>query len=259
MKYRYFKYRLAKFFKALLKWGFALQFNFIVSAFFVGMATPIFPSLIVNDKFSRLSLVPIAILAFIMLPLENRLLKNYLTKTVEVKQKRAKHQAEVDAGNRANEGKIKRDEQKRAKLQAEVDAENRAIERKIQQEVVQSSRCRIPKDADDFEEVCAEWMRRNGFPDAQKTPKGPDGGIDVLSANAVAQSKFHPSSKVSAPDIQALAGSRQQHRRRIAVFFHYGPGYSDQAIEAARMTRVRLYQLDVNSKSMKLISGGPQA
>ena len=234
LKYRYFKYRLAKFFKALLKWGFALLFNFIVSAFFVGMATPIFPSLIENDKFSRLSLVPIAILAFIMLPLENRLLKNYLTKNVEVKQKRAK-------------------------LQAEVDAENRAIERKIQREVVQSSRCRIPKDADDFEEVCAEWMRRNGFPDAQKTPKGPDGGIDVLSADAVAQSKFHPSSKVSAPDIQALAGSRQQHRRRIAVFFHYGPGYSDQAIEAARMTRVRLYQLDVGSRSMKLISGGPQA
>ena len=194
-----------------------------------------------------------------MLPLENRLLKNYLTKNVKVKQKRAKLQAEVDDENRAIKRKIKRDEQKRAKLQAEVDDENRAIERKLQREVVQSSRCRIPEDADDFEEVCAEWMRKNNFPDAQKTPKGPDGGIDVLSADAVAQSKFHPSNKVSAPDIQALAGSRLQHRRRISLFFHYGPGYTDQAIEAARKTRVRLYQLDVKSKSMKLISGGPQA
>jgi len=173
--------------------------------------------------------------------------------------------------------KIAEDKRKYAILQAEVNAENKANERKIKQkqardekrkrqkankkskEVVKSSKCRIPKDSDDFEEVCAEWMRKNNFPDAQKTPKGPDGGIDVLSVDAVAQSKFHPSNKVSAPDIQALAGSRLQHRRRIALFFHYGPGYTDQAIEAARKTRVRLYQLDVKSRSMKLISGGPQA
>jgi hypothetical protein len=173
--------------------------------------------------------------------------------------------------------KIAEDKRKYDILQAEVNDENKANERKAKQkqardekrkrqeaikkskEVVKSSKCRIPRDADDFEEVCAEWMRRNGFPDAQKTPKGPDGGIDVLSANAVAQSKLHGSNKISAPDIQALAGSRLQHRRRIALFFHYGPGYTDQAIEAAMKTRVRLYQLDVKSKSMKLISGGPQA
>lgn len=173
--------------------------------------------------------------------------------------------------------KIAEDKRKYDILQAEVNVENKANERKIKQkqardekrkrqeaikkskEAVKSSKCRIPRDADDFEEVCAEWMRRNGFPDAQKTPKGPDGGIDVLSTDAVAQSKLHGSSKVSAPDIQALAGSRQQQRRRIALFFHYGPGYTDQAIEAARKTRVRLYQLDVESKSMKLISGGSQA
>ena len=181
-----------------------------------------------------------------------KLSENERLKIAEDKRKYDILQAEVNDENKANERKAKQ-------KQARDEKRKRQEAIKKSKEVVKSSRCRIPKDADDFEEVCAEWMRRNGFPDAQKTPKGPDGGIDVLSADAVAQSKFHPSSKVSAPDIQALAGSRQQHRRRIAVFFHYGPGYSDQAIEAARMTRVRLYQLDVGSRSMKLISGGPQA
>lgn len=181
-----------------------------------------------------------------------KLSENERLKIAEDKRKYTILQKEVNDENKANERKAKQ-------KQARDEKRKRQEAIKKSKEVVKSSRCRIPKDADDFEEVCAEWMRRNGFPDAQKTPKGPDGGIDVLSADAVAQSKFHPSSKVSAPDIQALAGSRQQHRRRIAVFFHYGPGYSDQAIEAARMTRVRLYQLDVGSRSMKLISGGPQA
>ena len=180
-----------------------------------------------------------------------KLSENERLKIAEDKRKYTILQKEVNDENKANERKAKQ-------KQARDEKRKRQEAIKKSKEVVKSSRCRIPKDADDFEEVCAEWMRRNGFPDAQKTPKGPDGGIDVLSADAVAQSKFHPSSKVSAPDIQALAGSRQQHRRRIAVFFHYGPGYSDQAIEAARMTRVRLYQLDVGSRSMKLISGGPQ-
>ena len=136
-----------------------------------------------------------------------KLSENERLKIAEDKRKYTILQKEVNDENKANERKAKQ-------KQARDEKRKRQEAIKKSKEVVKSSRCRIPKDADDFEEVCAEWMRRNGFPDAQKTPKGPDGGIDVLSADAVAQSKFHPSSKVSAPDIQALAGSRQQHRRR---------------------------------------------
>ncbi len=44
------------------------------------------------------------------------------------------------------------------------------------------------QDAEDFAE---DWMRRNGYPDAHKTPSGGDGGIDVISSGAIAQVKHH--------------------------------------------------------------------
>jgi len=104
---------------------------------------------------------------------------------------------------------------------------------------------RIPKDADDFEEVCAEFSRLI-FKDARRTPKGPDGGVDVLGNNMVGQAKFHPSKKVVGHDVVALAGSRQRNKKKFALFFHYGPGYSPDAIEAARDTDVILFSLDVD-------------
>jgi len=44
---------------------------------------------------------------------------------------------------------------------------------------------RIPRDADDFETVCAEWMQMAGFSGVQRTPKGPDGGVDVVGVFAL--------------------------------------------------------------------------
>jgi hypothetical protein len=129
----------------------------------------------------------------------------------------------------------------------------RAAKRKGMQGLVKTSRCRIPKDSDDFENVCAEWMAKNGFPDAKRTPKGPDGGVDVVSSSAVAQSKFHPSQKVGAPDVQALVGSRVQLNKKRALFFNYGLGYTDQAIIAARQTKVLLYRLNVDKRSFELV------
>lgn len=120
-------------------------------------------------------------------------------------------------------------------------------------QIVRTARCRIPRDADDFESVCSEWMKRNGYPDAKRTAKGPDGGVDVVSAHAVAQSKFHPSQKVGAPDVQALVGSRVQLKKKSALFFNYGLGYTDQAIIAARETKVLLYRLNVDKSSFELV------
>lgn len=102
---------------------------------------------------------------------------------------------------------------------------------------------RYPRNADDFEEVAASFARRAGFPDAQRTPKGPDGGIDVVAREMVGQAKFHPSQKVSPIDIRALAGSRQEARVRYAMFFHYGPGYSAECVRVAAKLDVLLYEL----------------
>ena len=107
---------------------------------------------------------------------------------------------------------------------------------------------RMPRDADDFETVCAQWMRMAGFSDVRRTPKGPDGGVDVIASTAVGQAKFHPSQKVSAEAIRALVGSKIERGKDRALFFHYGPGYTPAAIDTAINTKVELYQLDVESQ-----------
>ena len=101
---------------------------------------------------------------------------------------------------------------------------------------------RGPHDADDFEAVCAEFRRSAGFPDAKKTPKGPDGGVDVVSARSVGQAKFHSSQKVKAESIRALYGSRIERGMQFALFFAYGPGYTDDAMATARQLDVYCYK-----------------
>jgi len=112
---------------------------------------------------------------------------------------------------------------------------------------------RIPRDADDFETVCAEWMKKAGFSNVERTPKGPDGGIDTIASDAVGQAKFHPSQKVTGESVRALVGSKVERKKKRALFFHYGPGYTPDAIEAARGTGVELYQLDVETRRFKRI------
>lgn len=102
---------------------------------------------------------------------------------------------------------------------------------------------RAPRDADDFETVSAEWVRRSGV-DARRTPKGPDGGLDVVGPNYAAQCKFHPSKKVGAPAIQQLAGAAAQAGKTEMAFFHYGPGYTAAAVTAARQLGVTLWVFD---------------
>lgn len=172
-----------------------------------------------------------------------------------------KRQEERAYKRRQEEAEQRKRDQRKARENQRIKQKELAAKRRKEQlgiisnisQLPVSATCRIPRDADDFESVCAEWMKKNGFPDAARTPKGPDGGIDVVSGIAVAQAKFHPSQRVGAPEIQAIVGGRVQFGKKLALFFHYGPGYSDQAIAAAKKTRVALYQLNVQSRSFDRI------
>ena len=131
----------------------------------------------------------------------------------------------------------------------------RAIQTKKRSERIRlgATKVRIPKDADDFEEVCAEWMRKTGYPSAKRTPKGPDGGIDVTAKDAVAQAKMYGNKKVTAEEVRALIGSKVQMKKKKALFFTYGPGYTPESVRIARQTQVLLYQLDVDGLKFRKI------
>jgi hypothetical protein len=157
------------------------------------------------------------------------------------------HEAKKSAARaRSAEARLKAKEVAEAHLKAKEVAKARRKANEVAMRPLEvGGPARIPKDADDFEEVCAEFSRLI-FKDAIRTPKGPDGGVDVLGKEMVGQAKFHPSKKVVGHDVVALAGSRQRNKRKVGLFFHYGPGYSPDAIEAARDTDVILFSLDVD-------------
>lgn len=111
-----------------------------------------------------------------------------------------------------------------------------------------SHRVRMPKHADDFEEVCAEWMRAAGYKGAARTAKGPDGGADVVSNRAVAQAKMYSAQKVTAEEVRALVGTRQEYGKALALFFVYGLGYTENAVQVAWKTGVKLFALDVGTQ-----------
>ncbi|MGQ1798097.1 restriction endonuclease [Kocuria oceani] len=89
-----------------------------------------------------------------------------------------------------------------------------------------------------------DWMRRNGYSDAQVTTGGADGGIDVTSSRAIAQVK-HQRKPVGAAKIRELKGTAAYatHQGRSVLFFATY-GYSPQAIAAGADLGVQLYQFD---------------
>jgi len=114
-------------------------------------------------------------------------------------------------------------------------------------------RARMPRDADDFESASAEWVQSCGV-NARRTPKGPDGGLDLIGPSFAGQCKFHPSNKVGAPDVQQLAGAARQAQKTDMAFFHYGPGYTPAAIEAARSLGVQLWEMDVDQHTFRKVT-----
>lgn len=59
----------------------------------------------------------------------------------------------------------------------------------------------------EVEQMAAVAMRGMGYPDARAAPVGPDGGVDVWSAKAVAQVKIR-GAQTGLSDLQRLVGAR---------------------------------------------------
>lgn len=103
-------------------------------------------------------------------------------------------------------------------------------------------------------------MRAWGFTDAEVTPSGPDGGIDVDAVKAVAQVKFKPS-QVGLPEVQQLFGARGGATHKQLLFFA-GTSYSSKAVAYADTNHVALFEYDlvggvqaVNQVSRRLLRG----
>ncbi|KXP00786.1 restriction endonuclease [Tsukamurella pseudospumae] len=78
-----------------------------------------------------------------------------------------------------------------------------------------------------------------GFPDAEVTPIGPDGGVDVIARGAVAQVK-HESAQTGRPALQRLYGARGSDTGREMLFFS-AAGYSRHSIDYADEVGIMLF------------------
>lgn len=106
---------------------------------------------------------------------------------------------------------------------------------------------RLVKGADAAEDYAAELLRHLGFHDAVRTPKGPDGGTDVMASGVVVQVKFE-ALPTGRPAIQNLAGIAAVEDAR-AVFFSLA-GYTPAAIAWADRARVALLEFEVDGTIM---------
>jgi hypothetical protein len=97
----------------------------------------------------------------------------------------------------------------------------------------------------DAEQVASAWMRANGFPDAAATGEGADGGIDVISAAAVAQVKAHMNA-VRRPEVQQLYGIAASDGRQ-PIFFSLA-GYTADARVWADRVGMPLFSFDLQSQ-----------
>jgi hypothetical protein len=84
-----------------------------------------------------------------------------------------------------------------------------------------------------------------GFIDATSTPVGPDGGLDVISTEAVAQVKMEgvPTSR---PILQALHGVAQAEDKR-GLFFSLN-GYTKEAQVWGDSVGMPLFQFDLQGE-----------
>lgn len=92
------------------------------------------------------------------------------------------------------------------------------------------------------EKHAARWMHYLGYDDAEVTPTGPDGGIDVVAGKAIAQVKaegYQTGSRV----VRELAGLtvRGTHRKKDLLFFS-SFGYTRDAVTTAEELGVALFR-----------------
>ncbi|KRC42720.1 restriction endonuclease [Oerskovia sp. Root22] len=93
------------------------------------------------------------------------------------------------------------------------------------------------------ERMAAHAMRGMGYPDAQETPVGPDGGVDVRASHAIAQVKWR-AAQTGRQEIQALVGARGRNHYLHLLFFS-ASGFSQQAVEYGEMMEVALFTFNV--------------
>ena len=98
-------------------------------------------------------------------------------------------------------------------------------------------------DANDAELAAAEFMRWLGFLDAQASPVGPDGGIDVSSKRAVGQVKDY-GKPIGRPELQQHLGVAVGEGGKLPIFFARS-GYTNQALEWAKERDMPLYEFDL--------------
>jgi hypothetical protein len=92
-----------------------------------------------------------------------------------------------------------------------------------------------PRDA---ELLAAKWMVYWGYFDAEATPIGPDGGIDVRASGALAQVKYR-NVKTSRSEINEFHGSAEG-AGKDELFFSLS-GYTQNAIQRANEKSIALF------------------
>lgn len=101
---------------------------------------------------------------------------------------------------------------------------------------------RLIRTARDAELVTVEWMTYLGFTGVQGTPVGPDGGVDVISDEAVAQVKAE-TVPTGRPKIQQHHGVATAHGKQ-GLFFSLA-GFTSQAKTYAEQNALALFTFDL--------------
>lgn len=89
------------------------------------------------------------------------------------------------------------------------------------------------------EAVARDWMKQNGYRDAQLTKSGADGGVDVVASSAVAQVKHH-AKPVRLPEVQRIYGIAAAERKKALIFG--SAGFTPAAQEWANRHGVECYR-----------------
>lgn len=84
-----------------------------------------------------------------------------------------------------------------------------------------------------------------GFADAEVTPTGSDGGIDVRATGGIAQVKHFTNSPVGAPAVQQLIGAAS---KTVHGLFYALGGYTNAAVLLAEKHKVALFQYDLRGE-----------
>jgi uncharacterized Zn finger protein (UPF0148 family) len=84
-----------------------------------------------------------------------------------------------------------------------------------------------------------DWMKQNGYRDARLTKAGADGGVDVMSARAVAQVKHHAKA-VRLPEVQRIYGIAVAQGKKPLIFG--SSGFTPAAQKWANQHGVECYR-----------------